>query len=96
MVRYVPMPADSQLEPCPCCGYRVGLTSYDICPVCRWEHDPVQFDDPDYPSGANRVSLRQGQRNFIEFGACERSQLEYADDPAQYERDPAWRPLGGT
>ena len=79
---------------CPCCGFRTIQDTHDVCPVCRWEHDPVQSDDPDFPEGANRVSLRQGQRNFVEFGACEREQLPHAHRPHVYERDPNWRPLG--
>jgi hypothetical protein len=85
---------NAHLEPCPCCGYRVGLTTYDICPVCFWEHDPVQFDDPDYPSGANRISLREAQRNFVEFGACERLLIGHVDRK-RYTRDPNWQPLNG-
>lgn len=53
---------------CPCCGY-LTLTSanrgtFEICPVCCWEDDNVQFDDEDYAGGANRVSLRQARINF--------------------------------
>lgn len=61
---------------CPCCGYRtlykVPPRCYAICPVCYWEDDPVQFDDPDYVGGANNVSLNQARKNFLEFGASER------------------------
>ena len=60
-------------HPCPCCGF---LTfdepppgTYDICPVCYWEDDPVQFEDPSYPGGANRVSLAQARQNFRDLGA---------------------------
>ena len=57
--------------PCPCCGY---LTlpepppgTYEICKVCFWEDDGVQFNDPDYEGGANEVSLRQAGDNYREF-----------------------------
>ncbi|WP_372448711.1 CPCC family cysteine-rich protein [Streptomyces musisoli] len=36
----------SDSYPCPCCGHRVlGRMpgSYEICPVCFWEDDGVQF-----------------------------------------------------
>ena len=60
---------------CPCCGYRTLSSekrgSYEICPVCYWEDDKVQFVDPEYKGGANRVSLRQARANFKSFGACE-------------------------
>jgi hypothetical protein len=60
---------------CPCCGYNTldeqPPGTYDICRICFWEDDGVQFDDPDYEGGANEVSLRQGQINYQNFGACE-------------------------
>jgi hypothetical protein len=45
--------------------------TYEICEVCFWEDDGVQFDDPDYEGGANKVSLRQARENFREFGVSE-------------------------
>ena len=46
---------------CPCCGC---LTldeeppgTFEICPVCWWEDDNVQFDDPSYRGGANTRQL---------------------------------------
>ncbi len=64
-----------QHYPCPCCGYRTlpepPLGTYSICDVCFWEDDRVQFDDPDYEGGANRVSLRQARDNYREFGVSE-------------------------
>jgi len=83
---------------CPCCGYKTldekPPGTYDICPVCFWEDDAVQFDDPDYEGGANEVSLRQAQKNFMEFGACERRVLSHVRRPTGVdERDMEWRPL---
>lgn len=61
--------------PCPCCGYLTLPKSppgtYQICEVCFWEDDGVQFDDPDYEGGANKLSLRQARANFREFGVSE-------------------------
>ncbi|WP_084542285.1 CPCC family cysteine-rich protein [Calidithermus chliarophilus] len=61
---------------CPCCGY-LTLNSappgtFEICPVCYWEDDAVQFDDPDYAGGANAVSLNEARANFKNFGAISR------------------------
>src|SRR5665213_1779348 len=56
---------------CPCCGYQTlpePSGSFDICPICFWEADPVQSADPDYGGGANIVSLRHALRNFADFG----------------------------
>lgn len=83
---------------CPCCGYKtfheVPNGTYNICLVCFWEDDPIQFDDPNYEGGANRVSLKQGQMNFIEFGACEREMIKNVRKPyADEEKDENWRPI---
>nr|DAM53577.1 MAG TPA: cysteine-rich protein [Caudoviricetes sp.] len=34
---------------------------FDICPVCGWENDGLQYDDPDYDGGANEMSLNQAK-----------------------------------
>lgn len=53
---------------CPCCGELTYETmpggTYEICPVCKWEDDPVQFKDPDYAGGANECSLNQAIKNW--------------------------------
>jgi hypothetical protein len=83
---------------CPCCGYKtfdnVLNGSYEICPVCFWEDDPLQFNNPEFEGGANRMSLRQAQRNFREFGACSREMLSNVRLPRKDEqRDENWKPL---
>lgn len=57
---------------CPCCGYKTleDEHEYDICPICFWEDDLFQFQNVDL-LGANPVSLREVQQNFIKSGACE-------------------------
>ena len=71
---------------CPCCGYNTFLEAppgtYDICEICYWEDDPTQFDEPGYEGGANRVSLIQGQKNFEEFGVCEKDMLRHTRKPS--------------
>jgi hypothetical protein len=83
---------------CPCCGYKTYLHepdgSYDICRVCYWEDDLIQLKDPNYEGGANRISLKQAQRNFQEFGACEKDMVKWVQNPSPEEaRDADWRPL---
>lgn len=83
---------------CPCCGYKTFAEKpnghYGICEVCFWEDDSIQLDDPNYEGGANKVSLRQGQRKFIEFGACEREMINNVRQPTKDEqRDETWKPL---
>lgn len=81
---------------CPCCGYKTFINqpngTYDICTVCYWEDDLIQLLNCDESGGANRVSLRQAQINFREFGACEREMLKYVRKPSiGEERDPDWK-----
>jgi hypothetical protein len=55
---------------CPCCGAKEVYQEkqmYEFCPVCRWSDDPVNFDDPDFPTGANYMSLNE-YRNKWEKG----------------------------
>ena len=73
------------MKPCPCCGYLTfdddSPGSYDICEVCFWEDDPVQFEDPTYEGGANDVSLEEARRNYTEFGACSREFIKNVRKP---------------
>lgn len=41
--------------------------TFDICKICGWEDDHVQFDNPFYEGGANCNSLKQEQENFIKY-----------------------------
>jgi hypothetical protein len=57
--------------PCPCCGNHT-LTdqppgTFQICPVCYWEDDNVQFNDPTFEGGANKESLKQARANFAQI-----------------------------
>ena len=74
---------------CPCCRHKtlskVPPRSYDICPVCYWEDDPVQFDDPDYAGGANKASLNEARKNFLEFGASEQEWRQRVRAPRKGE-----------
>ncbi|PGR86661.1 CPCC family cysteine-rich protein [Bacillus pseudomycoides] len=75
---------------CPCCGYKTleeePPGTFDICSICFWEDDNVQFDDPDYEGGANEESLRQYQKAFL----MRNVNRKLTDNN---ERDPNWRPL---
>lgn len=63
----------TELHTCPCYGFRTleegSPGSFNICPVCRWEDDNLQYENPHYKGGANRESLYQAQRNFLKAGA---------------------------
>lgn len=78
-----------ELFACPCCGHRTlgeePPGTFEICPVCFWEDDNVQFTDPDSRGGANRVSLNEAKQNFEQFGACELEMKEFVRAPRKGE-----------
>lgn len=81
---------------CPCCGYKTleDEHEYDICPICFWEDDLLQFEEVDLAGGANPVSLREAQQNFIKFGACEIDMLKHVRKPNAHDiKDVNWKPL---
>lgn len=93
------MGGQTKKHPCPCCGYRTldekPPGSFALCPVCWWEDDSVQFNDPDYEGGANEPSLRQAQQNFATFGAAEQRFVQRVRKPtADEQRGADWTPLG--
>lgn len=75
--------------PCPCCGYLCYSDdphgSFVICPICGWEADNVQGDDPTYAGGANRTSLLVARRNHFVVGASESRYLLF---PNRFRREP--------
>ena len=74
---------------CPCCDFRTldepPSGTFNICPICFWEDDNVQFKNPDYAGGANQASLNQARENFQEFGACELRCKEHVRKPTTEE-----------
>lgn len=48
---------------CPVCGkhHFEEEDFFEVCPICGWEDDGVQRDDPDYEGGANKMSLNQAR-----------------------------------
>ena len=83
---------------CPCCGYKTlgeePPGTHDICKICYWEDDYFQYDHPDMDGGANHVSLKEAQQNFIKFGVSEKEFLENVRPPNKSDiKDPNWKPL---
>lgn len=83
---------------CPCCGYKTldeePPGTYEICAICCWEDDPVQFEDTDYEGGANVLSLKAAQKNVLNFGACDQASLSCVRKPtANDEKDIHWKPF---
>ena len=78
---------------CLCCG---SLTlpgeppgTYAVCPVCMWEDDPVQGENPLVTGGANRVSLAEARDNYASFGASEGRLVCLVRPPTDDERGQA-------
>ncbi|MEC2056516.1 hypothetical protein I6J18_22695 [Peribacillus psychrosaccharolyticus] len=83
---------------CPCCGYKTlpeePPDTYYICEICGWEDDGVQFYYPDSEGGANEVSLKRAQKNYLVLGACEERVIEFVRKPNEKdEKDSDWKPL---
>ncbi len=64
---------------------RTSTGSFEICPVCSWEDDDVQFDNPTYKGGANVESLEEAKNNFKSIGASSVRHLNEVRRP--YEND---------
>lgn len=75
--------------PCPCCQFltlsKAPPGTYDICPVCNWEDDPVQFYDPEFKGGANEVSLSAARKNLQTFGSSCKEGLGSVREPLAAE-----------
>ena len=81
---------------CKCCGYFTMTEkpldpngspgTFEICPVCFWEDDSLQYLDPDRSGGANKVSLNEAKENYRNYGAVEKDMLQYVRAPRDYEQ----------
>jgi len=79
---------------CLCCGYKTipkqPPGTYEICPICCWE-DSFTDNESEH---SNDVSLWQAQKNFDEFGACEKKWLDIARPVAEAdERERSFKAL---
>jgi len=80
---------------CPCCGYKTFDNkppgTYEICTICFWEDDKVQFENPDFSRATNDLSLKEAQRNFLKIGASNKRFLQYVRKPTEKDKkDPNW------
>lgn len=50
---------------CPVCG-KMMLAEFEICDFCDWENDMVQLHKPDFPGGANQMSLNEARVAYQE------------------------------
>lgn len=51
---------------CPVCGkYHFSEpNTYEMCQVCGWFDDPLQFEEPDYAGGNNALSLNEYRKKW--------------------------------
>jgi hypothetical protein len=79
------MENNTRRYPCPCCGYLTrsnpNYGTFEICPICRWEDDNVQFNNPNFKGGANQESLIKARENYKKFGASYRKYIKEARAP---------------
>ncbi|MBX7066762.1 MAG: hypothetical protein K1X28_05985 [Parachlamydiales bacterium] len=72
-------------HPCPCCGFLTlsedTHDTFEICPVCNWEDDDVQFNNPNFRGGANLKSLNEARENFKKFGASDKRYIKQVRAP---------------
>jgi len=56
-----------QNKACACCGFSTlpKGSIFEICPLCGWQDDGVQNDNPDYSGGANSLSLNDYRRTWL-------------------------------
>ena len=74
------------IDTCPCCRHKIGpFQEYYICPICFWEIDFWQTDNPDDPDGANGISLKEGQTNYLKYGACTQNSVSHVRPPRAEE-----------
>lgn len=83
---------------CPCCGYktfdRKPPGTFQVCKICFWEDDELQFNDPEFKEGVNEISLQEAQRNFLKLGASRARFITCAHKPTTEDvKDPHWRLL---
>ncbi len=55
-------------HPCPVCGkfQFPDEFSFEVCPVCGWEDDAIQEENPDEEACANALSLNEHRRRYRE------------------------------
>jgi hypothetical protein len=74
---------------CVCChNYSLSEAppgTFEVCPVCFWEDDNVQFNDHTYEGGANSISLTKARENYKNIGAISGDCLKHVRKPHSNE-----------
>lgn len=89
LTQEIKMKEINQGYPCPCCGCLTlsepERGTFEICPVCFWEDDDLQFNNPEFFGGANQISLNKARKNYKEFGASSKEFLNHVKIPFSHE-----------
>ena len=51
---------------CPVCRQHSFSEPFEKCPVCNWENDYVQENNPEWRNCSNEMSLNDAKRAFAE------------------------------
>jgi len=51
---------------CPICAEYEFEEDFDLCPICKWQYDRVQYDEPDLWGGANKLSINDYKKQWQE------------------------------
>lgn len=66
---------------CACCGCYTISNIADTCPVCHWEENIFQEENPDDDDAPNYISLKKAKENFGKFGAKKPELKSLVRDP---------------
>ena len=84
--------ASATRYPCPVCGCLTLAEeppgTFEVCPVCFWEDDPVQASDPGQRGGANEPSLAEARASYARIGAIDERSRRFVRPPRPHERRP--------
>lgn len=74
---------------CPCCNYYTlnseSPGSDEICPVCYWQDDIVQYNDPEFKGGGNDISLIEAKINYSRIKVIDKKFEKYIREPLEHE-----------
>jgi hypothetical protein len=75
--------------PCPCCSYLAfdepASGTFLICPVCAWEDDPIQLNNPEYRGGASQCSLNDAKMSYRQHGVSDLRLRDMVREPLPNE-----------
>jgi len=96
MMRLIKMnQPDEPKYTCPACGFRVfdhPFGSLQICPICKWKDDDMQFENPNLKGCSNADSLLEYQTKWLKNLPLS-IKIKEAGVPATiYKRDKDWIP----